>query len=111
MNILNTFFTTSPSPSQSLSFLFQRCKLICVSSLVLLSNLTICVCFIYVMWQWLMLSGFRLVLQLFPILLLGPVLQLLLVLRFAWRMLASLMVIARNLACKSTELTSFLSFT
>lgn len=68
---------------------FQRCKLICVTCLVMVSNLMICSCFLYAMWQLLILSTFRLSMQLVPIFLLGPVLQLLLVLRFAWSMLAS----------------------
>ncbi|KAH8399561.1 hypothetical protein KR222_008922, partial [Zaprionus bogoriensis] len=73
-----------------LALFVPRCKLICVSSLVIMSNLTMCLCFVYAMWQWLILSGFRLSVQLLPIFVLGPVVQLLLMFRFAARMLASL---------------------
>ncbi|XP_017845883.1 uncharacterized protein LOC108602307 [Drosophila busckii] len=70
-----------------LALLVPRCKLVCVSSLVILSNLTLLLCFIYSMAQWLSLSGARFSFQLLAIIVLGPVLQLLLMSRFATRML------------------------
>ncbi|XP_030555414.1 uncharacterized protein LOC115758783 [Drosophila novamexicana] len=76
-----------------LALLVPRCKLVYVSSMVILSNLTICMCFIYSMWKWLVLSGFSLSLQLLPIFLLGPVVQLLLMFRFTGNMLLNLWIV------------------
>ncbi|XP_023170223.2 uncharacterized protein LOC111598964 isoform X2 [Drosophila hydei] len=70
-----------------LALLVPRCKLVYVSSLVILSNLAMCICFIYSMWKWLMLSGLSLSLHLVPIFFLGPVVQLLFMFRFAAHML------------------------
>ncbi|XP_032592407.2 uncharacterized protein LOC6562410 isoform X1 [Drosophila grimshawi] len=67
-----------------------RCKLVYVSSLVILSNFTMCMCFIYSMWKWLALSGFSATFQLLPIVLMGPVLQLLLMVRFTGLMMLNL---------------------
>ncbi|XP_043070512.1 uncharacterized protein LOC6562410 isoform X2 [Drosophila grimshawi] len=71
-------------------FAYVRCKLVYVSSLVILSNFTMCMCFIYSMWKWLALSGFSATFQLLPIVLMGPVLQLLLMVRFTGLMMLNL---------------------
>ncbi|KAL7725414.1 hypothetical protein ACLKA6_001874 [Drosophila palustris] len=76
-----------------LALIVPRCKLVYVSSLVIMSNLAMCVCFVYSMWQWLILGGLSLSWQLLPIFFLGPVVQLLLMGRFTARMLRNLWIV------------------
>ncbi|XP_017860483.1 PREDICTED: uncharacterized protein LOC108612093 [Drosophila arizonae] len=76
-----------------LALLVPRCKLIYVSSLVILSNLALCLCFMYSMWKWLILSGLSQALYLVPIFFLGPVVQLLLMFRFTAHMLLNLWIV------------------
>ncbi|TDG44920.1 hypothetical protein AWZ03_008651 [Drosophila navojoa] len=76
-----------------LALLVPRCKLIYVSSLVILSNLALCLCFMYSMWKWLILSGLSQGLYLLPIFFLGPVVQLLLLFRFTAHMLLNLWIV------------------